>query len=463
MPFDLTSLSLTSWAGIAAAGALIGSGWRYIRMAAGWFVDLFICRVVVKGEAARAIFAHVWKNGKSSPFGLRAFGGIASYVAPKKRVEVVSYESVISEPRLFWFGRIPVVLKSGLDKNDKVNIGADPSNAQPMMLWYIRGTINADALIQDSVECYNKVRQAYGEQKDGKTKARRFTVVRMHGDPMSSMSSKQPRNDSDDYLGYHDELDVIQQLQRGELRTLKWQPQDLFEIPQTTNPFEHHPIPPKLMAEFDLIDRWLKHENWFRSRGIPWRAGYLLHGPTGTGKSTIVRNIALKYDLPVYSFDLSSYNNASFSEDWKKVMQNAPAIALFEDFDAVFDGRTNIAVQDKTRDGLTFDCLLNTISGVGASDGVLLFITTNRLDTLDEALGVPRDGATRSTRPGRIDRAIYVGAMEEPERRRLAAYILSDYPDEQESVVRAGQGETAAQFQERCVQLALVRWKAANN
>jgi len=106
---------------------------------------------------------------------------------------------------------------------------------------------------------------------------------------------------------------------------------------------------------------------------------------------------------------------------------------------------------------LTFDCLLNCISGVKQADGVFLVVTTNHVDKLDPALGIP-DATGKSTRPGRIDKAIHLGLMAEPQRLQLAKHILSDYPELIAKTVEEGEGETAAQFQSRCAQLALSKF-----
>lgn len=454
----LPTLSFTSWAGIAAAAAMVGSCWRAI---SGWLqrlLDLVICRVVVKEEAARAVMSRAWKEGKRSPLGLRMFGGITSFVFPKRRVEVVPYEGVTSEPLLFWFGHVPMLIGSGFNNGDREspNTGGSVGDAYPVTLRYLRGTLDIDAFIQSAVSRFNDLRQT--TQAIDKTRARRFNVTRMYGPQRQGMGQGALELSKSPERAYGASTkDVLMQLQRGEMRLITWKPDDLIERSTDAAPFVSHPVPSSLLAEFDEIYTWIKHEQWFRSKGVPWRRGYCLAGVPGTGKDTLVRNLAMRHDLPIYAFDLSTYDNRAFTDDWQKVMQNAPAIALCSDIDTVWKGRENIT-KSATHDALTFDCFLNTISGVGSSEGVLLFVTTNHLETLDPALGLPTNGGTQSTRPGRIDRVIRMGPMEEPERRALASLILADWPDLIEDTVARGEGEMAAQFQDRCVKLATERF-----
>ena len=63
--------------------------------------------------------------------------------------------------------------------------------------------------------------------------------------------------------------------------------------------------------------------------------------------------------------------------------------------------------------------------------------------------------ASGSTRPGRIDRVLELGELDEAGRRKLASRILEEWPGEWETVIDEGLGDTAAQFQERCTRRAL--------
>jgi SpoVK/Ycf46/Vps4 family AAA+-type ATPase len=135
----------------------------------------------------------------------------------------------------------------------------------------------------------------------------------------------------------------------------------------------------------------------------------------------------------------------------------APIMVLFEDFDNVFHGRENIT--GERGGGLTFDCFLNCLGGIENADGVFVALTTNKVELLDEALGVPgKDGM--STRPGRLDRLIEFKPMNEDQRRRTVARILKDSPQHVDAVVVDTEGMGGAQVVEHCVALALDKfWK----
>lgn len=446
--------SFGSVAGIGAALVLLGSSWRHI---VNFFVmirNMLLSRSVYKKEASAAVLGYILSKGKVFKFGMRAYSGSKHFVNPIKRVEAIAYEDITNEPMLVWLeGRLLVLRRSG--KDSKVETAGDngysddPEN--PIELTVFRGLIDLDALVTRALKLYNQTHQA--NNKDDPSQ-RRFSVRRL------GRSTKDEERRGRAMAGNSAHTDGIEKsIRSNNLRLLNWNVKDIGQIKTDNSAFNVFFYPAQVMRVVEEIRCWLKYEDWFKDKGIPWRMGCLFHGKPGTGKSTLIRSIAMEMDMPVFILDLTSMDNVSLNEAWEEVQQNAPAIALIEDIDSVFNGRTNVSATNVMRDSLTYDCLLNTISGVKNSDGVLLCVTTNDISKLDPALGIPNSTGD-STRPGRIDRGIELVDMQTPERRKVAEYILKDCSVDIEAVINAGKDETAAQFQSRCTGIALAEfWK----
>jgi len=141
---------------------------------------------------------------------------------------------------------------------------------------------------------------------------------------------------------------------------------------------------------------------WYRDRGIPYRRGYLLHGPPGCGKTSFI--FALAGELE-YSICVLNLSDRSLSDDrLQHRLADAPenSIILLEDVDAAFVSRELGAQAEEAFKGLnrlTFSGLLNAIDGVTSTEGRVLFMTTNYMERLDPAL----------IRPGRVDVIEYIG------------------------------------------------------
>lgn len=227
--------------------------------------------------------------------------------------------------------------------------------------------------------------------------------------------------------------------------------EDVSEFEDDTNPFNNLYFSDDLMECVTRAQNWLVKADWYKQKHIPHKLGMLFEGVGGTGKSEMTKAIAETLGIPIYQYFLHTLNDKEFMKVWSGM--ETPCIALFEDFDNVFNKRTPV----NRNQNLGFDTILNAISGVNSREGVMLVVTTNCLDKIDPAMGVnvsDTDDKGLSTRPGRIDMVKHFGNMDKTNRYKLANRILNEWPDLIEQVVNDNPEVTPAQFQEICVRAA---------
>ena len=426
---------------IFAAGGLLAGFLAYAKTLVWRLVNLFVVRIKLEGKSGEAFLFYCWRNMKRVPLGERRYRAFRPFVRPVKRFLVVGYEDVNADQMVFWQGWKPVIVSYFSGKQ-----GTDPYDGT--YVTFIRGMFEPDNLLSDAIDLFNK--NSHDGCDNGSTS--RFRVDRVAG-PGSMRKMASIRMSGQDGSGQASTAPLeANEVYNPSWRLIKWHQQDIgAENP--SDPWGAYAFPLEVEELIQEAKRWKESEEWYRSKKIPWRRGWLLYGPPGTGKTSLARAIAQELDLPVVVFDLVTFDNESFSSSWRNLMSKTPCMALLEDLDAVFKGRDNRLGEEGG--GLSFDCLLNCLSGIESSDGVFTVVTTNRVEDLDEALGTPDAKTGVSTRPGRIDRAVQLGKLSEDCRRRLATRILSDCNWKIERVVSEGKGETGAQFQDRCAKIAL--------
>ena len=374
----------------------------------------------------------------------------------------------------FIFSKNGVALAGGESNKEEKN-----ANKSYSYIISIRGTVDVSKIIEKAIVHRNQISWNIDEMEE---KTNRFNIFYFP-------ERAQTGNEKKQYYGYgyswfkqnHYQLIGVDQNNLGR------------ELKSKGNALENLFFPKKVKDLINIIGLWVKSENWYNEKHIPWKRGWLLYGVPGTGKTALARAFAEDLDLPIYLFSLAQMSNIELVKAWQSMQLNVPCIALIEDIDNVFDKRKNIAQispflhgnfmnqsnnnqsnseQNEIRTPLTFDTLLNCIDGVDKTDGVFTIITTNDISKIDEALGIPEileDGTQEfvSTRPGRIDRAIQLSYMNQENKLKMAKNILSDFPYKMEEVkvhIAKDEQETPAQFQEYCTQIALKEyWKMKNH
>ncbi|EOA23171.1 hypothetical protein CARUB_v10017055mg [Capsella rubella] len=185
-----------------------------------------------------------------------------------------------------------------------------------------------------------------------------------------------------------------------------------FHHPATFETLAMDPVKKEEIKK-DLI-KFSKGKDYYKKVGKPWKRGYLLFGPPGTGKSTMISAMANFLEYDVYDLELTTVKDNS---ELKRLLLDTTGkcIIVIEDIDCslAFTGQRRKTKEeedddddddekknkkkkeaeeekkkDENKSKVTLSGLLNGIDGLwsACSEEKIIVFTTNFVDKLDPAL-----------------------------------------------------------------------------
>lgn len=174
------------------------------------------------------------------------------------------------------------------------------------------------------------------------------------------------------------------------------------------------------------MEWFYSNQEWFDAHGVPYHRGYLLCGPPGNGKTSLLRAIASTLQRPLCIIDLSSER---ILERLAGLINSAPrdGIIVLEDLDRV-DLTTSLSG------------ILNAMDGLGSGEGRVMFVTANDRSKFPDVM----------VRPGRIDEIIELGNATEDQAVRLYGQFC---PGDEKAAAWAAEhkGKSMAELQKMLV------------
>lgn len=421
--------------GLAFIGAVVAF-WNQAKSFAGWAKSWVITTRKCDYLTGLLMLSYLQATMRRSPSRYGAYGSSMTFVRPLERIYRVIYQALHGSEQTFWKSWRPVWYGADSVVNNEANTAKRDYH---MTFSFMRGSYDWEKMLLAAADWEDEGKQGLDKQ------VARFRVQYHYGS--GGFGESLVRQGSKSFPPPEAMSEASWNGPARGTRILRWSFEDVQGFPLVSS-LDTLSLRPELAKVVDELKHWHTSQEWYQKHGVPWRRGVIFQGPPGTGKTSLARALAEHLDLPVHVFDLAGMSNQELKQAWREMLNNAPCMALLEDIDAVFEGRENKAPQGMMGGGgLTFDTLLNCIDGIERVDGMLLVVTTNRLDAVDDAL---------KNRPGRVDRVVAFDALDHEGRVKMAKRILED-DIASERMAKDYLHDTGAAFQERCFQEALRR------
>ncbi|KAG7396135.1 hypothetical protein PHYBOEH_002739 [Phytophthora boehmeriae] len=188
-----------------------------------------------------------------------------------------------------------------------------------------------------------------------------------------------------------------------------------------------------------LLDSFMTRSGKFAIKGFPYKLGLLLHGPPGTGKTSLIKAVAQYTKRHIVTISLGKVKtnqelmNALFDLRFAVEGVDLPVNMTFEDIVFVMEdidcAASVVMARDSKADApkrqrkwystssdkLNLSGLLNVLDGVIDCPGRIVIMTTNHPEKLDQAL----------IRPGRVNKKLMLGYMNGGQIQNMLEYYFA--------------------------------------